>query len=58
MPRPHVPCCSQLAQADGETTTDPTIGCCWDADRLDLGRVGIEPEAEYQSTVAAREMVR
>lgn len=43
---------------DGETTTDPTIGCCWDADRLDLGRVGIEPEAEYLSTVAAREMVR
>ncbi len=43
---------------DGETTTDPTIGCCWDADRLDLGRVGIEPEAEYLSTAAGREWLR
>ncbi len=42
---------------DGEITTDPTIGCCWDADRLDLGRVGIEPEAEYLSTAAARGML-
>ncbi len=42
---------------DGETTTDPTIGCCWDADRLDLGRVGIEPEAEYLSTAAGRKLI-
>ena len=42
---------------DGETTTDPTIACCWDADRLDLGRVGIEPEADYLSTAAAREIL-
>jgi uncharacterized protein len=31
-----------------------TIGCCWDADRLDLGRVGIEPDPELMSTDAAR----
>ncbi|MFZ1376836.1 MAG: hypothetical protein WAS25_09605 [Geothrix sp.] len=43
---------------DGDTTTDPTIGCCWDADRLDLGRVGTEPEAEYMSTVAGKSLVR
>lgn len=43
---------------DGEITLDPTIGCCWDADRLDLGRVGIEPEAEYLSTDAAKAMLR
>ena len=41
---------------DGSTTTDPTIGCCWDADRLDLDRVGIEPEANYLSTAAGRAM--
>ena len=43
---------------DGETTTDPTIGCCWDADRLDLGRVGIDPDEEYLSTEAGKGMAR
>jgi uncharacterized protein len=43
---------------DGTTSTDPTIGCCWDADRLDLGRVGIEPAAKYLSTAAARARLR
>ena len=42
---------------DGLTTFDPTIGCCWDADRLDLGRVGMTPEAELLSTLAARRRV-
>jgi uncharacterized protein len=35
---------------DGLTSEDPTIGTCWDADRLDLGRVGTSPEAGYMST--------
>jgi uncharacterized protein len=43
---------------DGTTSTDPTIGCCWDADRLDLGRVGIEPAARYLSTAAAKAMLK
>lgn len=38
----------------GETTTDPTIGCCWDADRLDLGRVGKKPDPAYMSTMLGR----
>jgi uncharacterized protein len=29
---------------------DPTIGTCWDADRLDLGRVGMIPDPAYMST--------
>ena len=33
--------------ADGLTSDDPTIGCCWDADRLDLRRVGILPNREF-----------
>lgn len=41
----------------GATSTDPTIGVCWDADRLDLHRVGIWPDAQYMSTNAARSLV-
>lgn len=37
---------------------DPTIGTCFDADRLDLGRVGIIPEPEYMSTEFGREIAR
>jgi hypothetical protein len=46
-----------VRHTDGETTTDPTIGCCWDADCLDLDRVGIKPEAEYLSTMAGKVML-
>jgi len=41
--------------ADGPTSDDPTIGACWDGDRLDLGRVGIEPRREQLSTDVAKE---
>jgi uncharacterized protein len=40
---------------DGDTTADPTIGCCWDADRLELSRLGIRPNPSYLSTRAARD---
>ena len=30
--------------ADGQVSADPTIGVCWDADRLHLPRVGIDPD--------------
>lgn len=40
--------------ASGQTTDDPTVGACWDADRLDLPRVGIQPQAKYLSTAAGR----
>jgi uncharacterized protein len=39
---------------DGQTSDDPTIGACWDADRLDLPRVGITPDLGLLSTEAAR----
>jgi uncharacterized protein len=39
---------------DGLVSGDPTIGVCWDADRLHLWRIGIVPEPELLSTVAAR----
>ncbi len=38
----------------GLTEADPTVQTCWDADRLDLGRVGIRPLPERLCTPAAR----
>lgn len=42
---------------DGLTEADPTIQACWDADRLDLGRVGITPHASRLCTDAARNLM-
>jgi uncharacterized protein len=41
---------------DGEHHPDPTIGTCWDADRLDLGRVGVIPDPGRLSTDFGREI--
>ena len=40
--------------SDGMTHADPTIGVCWDADRLTLWRVGTVPSERFLSTAAAR----
>ena len=40
----------------GEITKDLIIGICWDADRLDLVRVGIKPDAKFMSTEAGRQI--
>lgn len=40
--------------SDGYTEADITVQTCWDADRLDLGRVGIRPSARYLCTEAAK----
>ena len=42
---------------DGHTTGDATMLACWDADRLDLGRVGIRPRADRLCTDAARALM-
>jgi uncharacterized protein len=39
----------------GAIEADVTIQTCWDADRLDLGRVGIVPDPARLCTAAARE---
>ncbi len=47
----------QTACADhtkGLTKGDMTVCTCWDADRLDLGRVGIKPDPAYLCTDIAR----
>jgi uncharacterized protein len=39
---------------NGGLGPDPTVGGCWDADRLNLWRVGIRPNPRWLSTGAAR----
>jgi uncharacterized protein len=41
----------------GRITDDATIGACWDADRLDLVRVGIQPIARLMSTARGKSLV-
>ena len=43
---------------DKQQTTDPTVGSCWDADRLDLGRAAIIPHERFMSTAFGREIAR
>jgi uncharacterized protein len=42
----------------GKRSRDVTIGTCWDADRLDLGRVGTTPDSKFMSTAAGRNRLR
>lgn len=43
---------------DRDFSEDPTIGTCWDSDRLDLGRVGTIPSEEFMSTDFGKEIAR
>jgi uncharacterized protein len=43
---------------DGFTDGDVTVQTCWDADRLDLGRVGITPDPDQLCTDAARGLIK
>jgi uncharacterized protein len=43
---------------NGGVGSDPTVGVCWDADRLNLWRVGIRPDPRLLSTEAARSAER
>lgn len=36
---------------------DPTVGTCWDADRLDLRRIGTQPNVSFFSTEIAKTIV-
>ena len=40
--------------SDGYTEGDITVQVCWDADRLDLGRVGIRPDPDRLCTNTAK----
>jgi uncharacterized protein len=41
----------------GRLSDEPTIETCWDADRLDLRRVGTRPGARFMSTEAGPALV-
>jgi uncharacterized protein len=41
--------------SSGLTEADVTVQTCWDADRLDLGRIGIEPDPQHLCTDAAKD---
>jgi uncharacterized protein len=43
---------------DGQVNEDPTIAVCWDADRLNLWRVGIQPSPDLLSTPEAKKRER
>ena len=47
-------CHAMTFHSYGGLYVDPTIQTCWDADRLDLGRVGKKPKAQYLSKVGAK----
>lgn len=47
-------CEAMRMHSDGYTDAEPLIEICWDADRLDLGRVGIAPDPARLCTPAAR----
>ena len=40
---------------DAKTEGDITVQICWDSDRLDLFRVGINPKVRYLCTASAKE---
>ena len=41
---------------DKDFSDDATIGTCWDADRLDLGRVGVIPDPKLLNTEFAKRL--
>jgi uncharacterized protein len=47
-------CTAMSGHSDGCIHSDATIQTCWDADRLDLGRVGTKPNARYLSVEGAQ----
>lgn len=47
-------CEAMRLHSDGHTESEPAIRACWDADRLDLYRVGIRPLPRLLCTEPAR----
>ena len=43
-----------IGHSDGHTQADVSVQVCWDADRLDLGRVGIYPDSRRLCTSPAK----
>ena len=43
---------------DKRTTDDVTVAACWDADRLDIGRVGYILDPQYMNSEPAQEIAK
>jgi uncharacterized protein len=52
--RLHTLCHACELHTSGAVSDDPTVGACWDADRLNLWRVGMRPDPKWLSTAAAK----
>lgn len=50
-------CTAIQDHTSGYVHGDPTISACWDADRLDLPRVGIPTHPDYLGTQAAKRIL-
>jgi len=46
-----------VQHADGLTTGQPTVAACWDADRLNLPRVGVTPDPGLLSCASAAGLI-
>lgn len=42
----------------GKIAKNETIATCWDSDRLDIGRVGIKPNADFLTSEEAKRIAR
>lgn len=49
-------CTACAGHTGGRRSSDTLVGCCWDADRLDLTRLRMEPQPRFMSTKPAQEM--
>lgn len=47
-----------VGHSNGHVDAHPLVQVCWDADRLDLGRVGIRPDPRYLCTGLAKDPER
>jgi len=51
-------CIACRTHTTGTVPENITIGTCWDADRLDIGRVGIQPNEEFMTNPEAKRIAR
>lgn len=49
-------CYAMHYHSDGLIEADITVQCCWDADRLDLDRVGKIPDPRYMCTKTGKQL--
>ena len=51
-------CIACRTHTTGSVPGNISVGTCWDADRLDIGRVGIQPNEEFMTNPEAKRIAR